>query len=174
MWGRGGDGASLFLKVCSDRTRGNGCKVEQGKSWVVIRKRITSLREVELLNGCLEMFGHSILGHICKLTRPWVLWFVLALLWAGDGSKCHQNFISEVQLWIQSSVSTMPITVVSNVECILVCKMSELKIGVPCSHVVWHYQSGIFKKTEPQKKEDCRKKILSFVFAILMKTSRLC
>jgi len=81
------DGEGLFIRVCSDRTRGNSCKLKEGRFRLGIRKKFFTMRMVKHWNRLpieavaapsLEVFKARFDGALSSL----VLW-KMSLLTAG-------------------------------------------------------------------------------------------
>jgi len=70
------DGEGLFPRVCSDRTRGNGCKLKEDRIRLAIRKKLFTMRVVRHWNRLprevvaapsLEVFRARLDGALCNL-----------------------------------------------------------------------------------------------------------
>jgi len=69
------DGEGLFTRGCSDRTRGNGCKLKEGRLRLDIRKKFFIMRVVRHWNrlrreamdtSSLEVFEAWLDGALCN------------------------------------------------------------------------------------------------------------
>ena len=81
------DGEGLFTRVCSDRTRGNGSKLKEGRFRLDLRKKFFTMRVVKHLNRLpreivnapsLEVFKARMDGTLSNL-----VWWKMSLLMAG-------------------------------------------------------------------------------------------
>jgi len=81
------DGEGLFTRVCSDRTRGNGCKLKEGRFRLGIRKKFFPMRVVRpwprlsreaVAAPCLAGFKARLDGALSNL-----VWWKVSLLMAG-------------------------------------------------------------------------------------------
>jgi len=81
------DGEGLFTRVCSDRTRGNGCKLKEGRFRIDIRKKFFTMRVVKHWNRLpretvaapsLAVFKDKLDGALRNL-----VYWKLSLLMAG-------------------------------------------------------------------------------------------
>jgi len=81
------DGEGLFTRVCSDRTRGKGCKLKEGRFKLDIRKKFFTMRVVKHWNGLpreavdapsLEVFKARVDGALSNLVQ-----WKMSLLMAG-------------------------------------------------------------------------------------------
>jgi len=70
------DGEGLFTGLCSDRTRGNGCKLKEGRFRLDIRKEFFTMRVVQhwprlprkaVAAPCLEVFKARLDGALSSL-----------------------------------------------------------------------------------------------------------
>jgi len=70
------DGEGLFPRVCSDRTRGNGCKLKEGRLRLDIRKKFFTRRVLKHWNRlpreavaapCLAVFQARLDGALSNL-----------------------------------------------------------------------------------------------------------
>jgi len=86
------DGEGLLTRVCSDRTRGNGCNLKEGRFRLDIRKKFFTMRVVRpwprLLREAvaapsLAVFKARLDGALSNL-----VWWKMSLLMAGGfGTK---------------------------------------------------------------------------------------
>jgi len=81
------DGEGLFTRVCSDRTRGNGSKLKEGRFRSDIRKKLFPMRVVKPRPGLpreavaapsLAVFKARLGGALSNL-----VWWKMSLLMAG-------------------------------------------------------------------------------------------
>jgi len=81
------NGEGLFTRVCSDRTRGNGCKLKGGRFRLDIRKKFFTMRVVKHWNRLpreavdapsLVVFKARLEGALSSL-----VWWMMSLLVAG-------------------------------------------------------------------------------------------
>jgi len=70
------DGEGLFIRICSDRTRGNGCKLKEGRFRLDIREKFFTMRVVKHWNrlpreavaaSSLEVFKARLHGALSNL-----------------------------------------------------------------------------------------------------------
>jgi len=85
------DGEGLFTRGCSDRTRGNGCKLKEGRFRLHIRKKFFTLEVVrhwhrlprEAVDApSLEVFKARLDGALSSL-----VWWKMSLLMAGGWNQ---------------------------------------------------------------------------------------
>jgi len=81
------DGEGLFTRVCSDRIRGKGCKLKEGRFRLDIRKKFFTVRVVKhwhrlpreaVADPSLEVFKARLDGALSTL-----VWWKMSLLMAG-------------------------------------------------------------------------------------------
>ena len=81
------DGEGLFTRVCCDRTRGNGCKIKEGRFRLDIRKKFFPMRVVRpwprlpreaVAAPSLAVFKARLDGALSNL-----VWWKMSLLTAG-------------------------------------------------------------------------------------------
>jgi len=81
------DGEGLFTRMCSDRTRGNGCKLKEGRFRLDVRKKFFTMRVVKHWNRLPraavaapspEVFKARLDGALSNL-----VWWKMSLLMAG-------------------------------------------------------------------------------------------
>jgi len=81
------DGEGLFTRVCSDRTRGNGCKLKEGGLRLDIKKKFFTMRVVRpwprlpreaVAAPSLAVFKARLDGALSTL-----VWWKMSLLMAG-------------------------------------------------------------------------------------------
>jgi len=86
------DGEGLFTRVCSDRTRGNGCKLKESRFRLDIRKKFFTMRVLRpwprlpreaVAATSLTVFKARLDGALSNL-----VWWKMSLLMAG-GLETH-------------------------------------------------------------------------------------
>ena len=81
------DGEGLFTRVCSDRTRGNGSKLKQGRFRLDIRKKFFPMRVVKhwprLRREAVAAPSLAVLKARLDGALSNVVWWKMSLLMAG-------------------------------------------------------------------------------------------
>jgi len=85
------DGEGLFTRVCSDRTRGNGCKLAEGRFRLDIRKKFFPMRVVKhwprLPREAVAAPSLAVLKARLDGALSNLVWWEMSLLMAGGWNQ---------------------------------------------------------------------------------------